>query len=338
MGCNLKDLIVKKTISISDLANKTLAVDSYNLLYQFLTTIRQADGSLLTDSKGNVTSHLIGLFNRTVKLMESNIRLIFVFDGTPPKLKIQELQKRQTFKEEAKKQYEIAKEREDIAQMKKYASRFTILTEEIKQDAKKLIKLLGMPVVQAPSEGEAQVAQLVKDKSAFAAVSQDYDTLLYSAPRLVHNLSIAGRRKRIHGKGTVAVRPEIIKLKENLGNLNLNQDQLIVLAILVGTDYNPGGIMGIGPKTALKLAREYKNDFDALFKKVGFPDWRNIYETIKKMPVVKDCRIEFNKIDKEGLKEFLIKEREFSSERVDSVLEKLHKSIGHSQKALAEFL
>lgn len=338
MGCNLKDLIVKKAISISDIANKTLAVDSYNLLYQFLTTIRQADGSLLTDSKGNVTSHLIGLFNRTVKLMESNIRMIFVFDGTPPKLKIQELQKRRTVKEEAKKQYEIAKERKDITQMKKYASRFTILTEEMKQDAQKLITLLGMPIVQAPSEGEAQVAQLVKDKSAFAAVSQDYDTLLYKTPKLIQNLSIAGRRKRIHGKGTITVSPEIIELKKNLDNLKINQDQLIVLAILVGTDYNPGGVRGIGPKTALKLVREHKNNFDAMFKKVEFPDWKKIYETIKKMPVAKDYKIKFNKIDKGGLKEFLIKERGFSNERVDSALEKLQKSTSHSQKALAEFL
>lgn len=337
MGCNLKDLVVRKRISLADLSNRILAVDSYNIFYQFLTTIRQSDGSLLTDSRGDVTSHLIGLFNRTANLLQNNIRPVFVFDGKPPEIKLGEIRKRHLAKEEARKKYEVAREAEDIAQMRKYASRFAVLTEAMLDDAKVLIKLLGLPIVQAPSEGEAQVARIVRDNNAFAAVSQDYDTLLYKTPRLLHNLTITGRRKRIHGKGSISVFPELIELAPNLQNLGITADQLIALAIMVGTDYNPGGIKGIGPKTALKLVRG-QDDFELLFRKLGFPDWEIIYNTIRHMPVAEDYSVKFKALDIEGLGNFLIKEREFSKERVDATLKKLEEEVKrHSQKGLGDF-
>ncbi len=339
MGCNLKELVVKQELTLEKLSNRVLAVDSHNLLYQFLTTIRQPDGALLTDSKGNVTSHLIGLFNRTSRLMLNNTRLIFVFDGKAPELKSEEIKKRALVKREAQRHYEIAKEREDIILMKKYASRFVTLTGDMIADAKRLINLLGLPVVQAPSEGEAQVAHIVKNGDAFAAVSQDYDTLLYGAPRLIHNLTIAGRRKRIHGKGSVIVNPELIDFRATLSHLNISHDQLIALAVLVGTDYNPGGVKGIGPKTALKLVQEYGSDFDALFVKVGFPGWKKVYDTFKQMPVLGDYNLKFGNIDLDGIKTFLVDERGFSREKVDTVLDALNKEVKkHSQKGLGDFL
>lgn len=342
MGTNLKDLILMKEISFEDLKGKMLAVDSFNILYQFLSTIRQRDGTLLKDSEGNITSHLTGLFNRTAKLMHFGIKLAFVFDGKPPELKEREREKRKTAKQEAMKLYKEAKKREDIESMKKYAARTSILTTEMIEESKKLISAFGLPVIQAPSEGEAQVAQIVNNKKVFAGVSEDFDSLLYGIPRLIKNLSITGRRRY---KATyVTIKPKIIHLSENLNNLGIDQDQLIVLAILIGTDYNPGGIHGIGPKNALKLVKKYKDDFDNLFKEVkwnkyfDFP-WADIYYLFKKMPVEKDYDLTIKKINPELIFELLVEKHDFSKERVEKAIETLIKSESKKQqKGLGDWI
>ncbi len=167
MGVQITELLVKKEINLNELANKVIAVDSHLFLYQFLTTIRQRDGSLLIDSKGRVTSHLAGLFTRSTKLIEAGLKLVYVFDGEPPKLKHEERERRKKVKIEAQKKYEEAKKKEDLEEMRKYAARTTRLTPEMIEEAKKLIKALGIPVVEAPSEGEAQAAYMVKKKKKF---------------------------------------------------------------------------------------------------------------------------------------------------------------------------
>jgi flap endonuclease-1 len=182
MGLAIKEILVSKEIDVGDLKGKVLAIDSFNLLYQFLTTIRGPDGSLLTDRSGNVTSHLVGLFSRTTNFMQQGLKPVFVFDGVAPLLKQQERERRAQIKQEAKREYEIAKEREDIEAMKKYASRTTKLTSEMIEDAKQLISMMGLPIVQAASEGEAQAAYIAKQKDAYACVSQDFDSLLYATP------------------------------------------------------------------------------------------------------------------------------------------------------------
>lgn len=329
MGLSLKDLIIKKEISIQDLANRVLAVDAMNLLYQFLTTIRNKDGSLFTNHKGKVTSHLIGLFNRTTKLMENNIRLIFVFDGAPPEIKQKTREKRAEIKREAALKLKEAEERGDIEQMYKFASRTTVLTSEMVEEAKKLISYLGLPIVQAPSEGEAQAAYLVKKGKADASVSQDYDSLIFGCPLLIRNLSLEGKRKKAGKFAYQAIKPESISLSDLLNHLSITLDQLIVLAILIGTDYNPGGIKGIGPKTALKLVKEFPQDFDALFQKVSWPasfpelDWKEIFYTIKKIPVTDDCSFTWQPIKEKELVHFLVEENDFSEERVKSRLKSL---------------
>jgi len=172
MGTQIKCILKSNVISLNDLTNKTLVIDSYNFLYQFLTTIRSRDGSLLMDSKGNITSHLVGLFSRTTRLMQNNIKLIFVFDGKPPELKEKERERRKNIKINAEKEYKKAVEEENIEEMKKYASRTSRLTEEMIDDSKKLISALGLPIIQAPSEGEAQAACIAKNKDADYCVSQ----------------------------------------------------------------------------------------------------------------------------------------------------------------------
>ncbi len=343
MGLALGDLIPREEITLDQLKHKVLAVDSFNLLYQFLTTIRGPDGMLLQDSKGNITSHLVGLFSRITHLMQYDIKFIFVFDGKPPALKERERERRKELKHEAQKEYEIAKEREDLAAMKKYASRTTVLTSSIIAEAQALISALGFPYVIAPSEGEAQVAHLVKQKKAFAAVSQDYDTLLYNVPCLIRNLSITGKKKKSKTLGFVTVQPELIKAPDVFKSLSITQDQFMVLAILVGTDYNYGGIKGIGPKNALKLVKQFGADYDALFKHVAWDErfsfsWKEVYAAFKQMPVTDDVCLAFKKPDIKQLKKLLCDEHDFSVERVDSALDKLDKTISSGQKGLGEFL
>ena len=171
MGTPITDVLITKELEITDLENKILAVDSFNMLYQFLSSIRQPDGTPLMDSKGRVTSHLIGLFSRITKLMEEGLKFIFVFDGKVPDMKKAERERRKKIKLKAVKLYDEAKDKEDIEGMKKYASRTSILNEELIEEAKKLITALGMPIVQAPSEGEAQAAHMASKGDCYAIVS-----------------------------------------------------------------------------------------------------------------------------------------------------------------------
>ncbi|MBU1204347.1 MAG: flap endonuclease-1 [Nanoarchaeota archaeon] len=342
MGTQLRNILVSHELLLNDLTNKTLAVDSYNLLYQFLTTIRSRDGSLLMDSKGNTTSHLVGLLSRTTRLMQNNIRLIFVFDGEPPKLKEMERQRRKEIKIEAEKKYEKAVEEENIEEMKKYASRTSRLTEEMIDESKKLISALGLPIIQAPSEGEAQAAYLVKKKGADYCVSQDFDSLLFGSPMLVRNLSLIGKRKK-SGLSYTTVNPEMIDLSENLNNLGIDQNQLIALAMLVGTDYNIGGIKGIGPKNALKLVKKHGSDFDNLFKDVKWNEffdypWKEAYNLFKNMPVTNNYSIEWKEPDRDKIINLLVDEHDFAMERIKTVLDRLlkHKE-NKQQKGLGEF-
>lgn len=343
MGLAIKEIISWKEIGIADLKNKTLAVDSYNLLYQFLTTIRGADGSLLTDSKGNVTSHLVGLFSRITNLMQQDLKLIFVFDGKPPKLKAEERERRKELKITAEKEYKIAKERKDLSEMKKQAARTTRLTPQMVNDSQELLNYLGLPVVKAPCEGEAQAAYIVKQNDAFACVSQDFDSLLYEATRIVRNLSVAGRRKMAGKLGYVKISPEIIVYTDVLENLNLNREQLIALSMLVGTDYNVGGIKGIGPKNALKLVRQHKDNYGTLFKEVKWCEyfdfeWKEVFELIKNMPVDKRYSIGFAKPNFSKIKSFLCDKHDFDEKRVENTLEKLGKAVDAGQKGLGEFV
>ncbi len=343
MGLQFKDIIQGKEIELKDLAGKRIAIDTYNILYQFLASIRGSDGALLTDQHGNVTSHLMGLFTRTTHLMQYRIQLIFVFDGKPPALKQKEQARRKQLKKEAVVAYEIAKEREDVEAMKKYAARTTQLTTAMIEDAKKLITALGFPIVDAASEGEAQVAYLVKQGDADYGASQDYDTLLYGIPALVRNLSITGKRKKAGAYAYETVKPQLVQIHEVLNTLGIDQEQLIALAILVGTDYNKEGIKGIGPKKALKLVKEHKKDFSALFRAAGWDaqydfSWKEIYDLLMHMPVSKHYAVRFLPFDTEEVVALLCKKHDFTEERIRGTLEKLQfYNIQKQQKGLGDF-
>jgi len=327
MGLQIGDIISKKEIQFSDLKGKIIIVDAFNAIYQFLTTIRQPDGTPLKDSRGNITSHLSGLFYRNMKLILEGVKLVYVFDGEAPELKGATREKRIEAKQKAKENYEKAVAEEDIESMGKYARSEAHLDEQKIKESKELLKAMGIVVIQAPSEGEAEASYLVKHGKGYAVASQDYDCLMFKAPLLIQNLSMSRKRKTISGYKEIF--PQMIELKEVLRELDINQEQLICLGILTGTDYNPGGVKGIGPKKALKIVQEYKTKekiFDAIGKdkyekyELNF-NWQEIYNEIDN-PNVKDIEIEFPLIDKAKIKKILMN-YEFSEERIDSQLEKL---------------
>ncbi len=330
MGLNISEIIPRREIEISDLNGKILCVDAFNTLYQFLSTIRQVDGTPLMDSKKRVTSHLSGIFYRNVNLLCEGIKLIYVFDGVAPELKFKTFEKREEGRDIAREKYEEAKRKKDFGAMKRYSSQLIRLNDEMIQESKELLEAMGIAVVQAPSEGEAEAAYLCRTKKEiYASVSQDYDSLLFGTPRLIRNLTLARKRKTI--SGWVEVKPEIIELERTLNFLEINLDQLICLGILVGTDYNPRGVPGIGQKKALQIVQKYKQPV-LIFKSVedqimSLPeqerfDWKEIFELFHKAGV-KNVDFRFGKIDETKIKKILVKEHDFSKERVEKQLEKL---------------
>ena len=343
MGVALTELLIIKEIDLDFLQNKVLVVDASMWLYQFLSSIRQRDGSLLTDSKGQVTSHLMGLMTRISNLSQQNIKLAFVFDGEPPKLKHLTLEKRKEIKLEAQKKFEKAQEKADLELMKKYASRTSRLTEEMLDEAKKLVGAFGLPVIEAPSEAEAQASLIVKNGGAFALATNDADALLFQSPKIIRNLNMAGKKKKTNKLSYETINPDMIELEANLKHLGINHYQLIALAMLIGTDYNSGGIKGIGPKTALKLVKEYKTNFDSLFNHVKWGDffefsWKEVFDLFKNIPVSENYHLKWKNIDEDKIMELLVEKHDFSEERVKSQIQNLVKNTNQkSQKGLVEF-
>jgi len=330
VGVQLRELVapVKVEVSLESLAGRVIALDAYNALYQFLATIRQPDGTPLMDAMGRITSHLSGLFYRTINLIERGVKPVYVFDGKPPELKAAELEKRMRIREEAERKYLEALERGDLEEARLYAQQASRLTASMVDDAKKLLDVMGVPWVQAPAEGEAQAAYMAARGDAWAAASQDYDSLLYGAPRLVRNLTITGKRKLPRRDEYVEVKPELIELDKLLKYYGITRQQLVYVGLLLGTDYNPGGVKGIGPKRALKLVKEIPN-LDALARAAGW-DFPIKPEEVAKLflepKVTGDYRLEWRKPDKNSVIEFLCDEHQFSRERVLSALERLEKA------------
>src|SRR3989344_2054099 len=333
MGLNISQIIPKKEISIEELKNKKLAVDSSQILYQFLSSIRQPDGTPLMDSNDNITSHLMGISTRIPNLIEKDLKLAFVFDGKPPILKIKEQEQRNHRKMLAEEKLEQAREEGDEELMLRYSKQSIRLNFKMIDESKELLKAFGLPVVQAPSESEAQCSFMAEKGDVYGVVSTDFDSLLYSAPRLIKNITASSRRKVRNTY--VKINPEMIELNEVLDTLQISQDQLIALAIMIGTDYD-SGIKGIGPKTALKLVKQEK-DFDKLFKQLNPDfDWKKIYATFKSMPIMKNYQLKWNEPDENKIKKILVDDHDFNEERIDRMLEKLNKKE-KNQKGLYSF-
>lgn len=321
MGVDLTNIVKPKELEAQDLLGKKIAVDSFNWIYQFLSTIRQFDGTPLMDSKNRITSHLSGLFYRNIKLLSYGAKLIYVFDGEKPEAKEETTKKRKERRKKARKEWKEAKQKGDYKTARKKSAQAAQIDDYIIRSSKKLLEIMGIPVVQAKGEGESLCAKIVNDGNAYATASQDYDALLFGCLRLIRNLSISGRKKR--GNTYIKISPEIIRLEEALKQLNINKKQLIILGMLVGTDFNPGGVKGIGPKKGLDLVKE--NSFQDLKDGVEWPFDIGMDELLKffNKEDKTDYKIKFNKLKKEKLLAFLCDKHDFSSERIESSLNKL---------------
>jgi len=329
MGVNLKGLVTAQTVSLEEMRGRVLAIDGYNALYQFLSIIRQPDGTPLMDSAGRVTSHLSGVFYRTVNLLEAGIKPVYVFDGKPPELKLREIERRAEIKEKAEEEYRAALERGDLEGARKAAQATSHLTGEMVDQTKDLLGAMGIPWVQAPSEGEAQAAFMTRRGDAWATVSQDYDSLLFGAPRLVRNLTISGRRKLPNKPVYIDVEPEMIRLDEVLRALNVSREQLIDIGIMLGTDFNPDGFKGIGPKKAKKIIEEYGSLKAAIERGAIEVDPHIDVDAIKEIflnpKTTGEYRLEWRELDGERVKKILCENHDFSVERVEAALQRVMK-------------
>ena len=337
MGVKLPGILPTKTIEWKDLKNRKVGVDFSNCCYQFLSSIRQKDGTPLMDSKCRVTSHLSGIFHRSLNLMQKGMKLCYIFDGKAPELKYETQKERKERKEKAFERYKEAADEEDIESMHKYSKQITFLNNEMVVESKELIKAMGMPVIQSPSEADAQGSFMVERKDLDYFASSDADCLLHGCPQTIPNLTLSQTRKLPGGK-FVYIQPQVIELKDVLLHLGINQDQLIVMGILTGTDYNRGGIPGIGPKKALNLVKQFKK-FDALFSELNPDfDWKKIYAIFKSMPVMKNYQLKWNELDEKKVKEILVEQHDFSEERISNLLKKFNENKEkRKQKGLSDF-
>ncbi len=322
---NLAPIIKKRILTLANLRGKSFAVDANNHLYQFLSLIRTKDGTPLKDSSGNITSHIAGLMFRSSRLIHDfDMKLVFVFDGYPPKLKMNEIKRRREQREKAIREWKEALRARDYRKAFSKAVMTSRLTKSMTDDAKKLLRLLGIPYLQAPSEAEAQAAYMAMQGDVWSASSKDYDCVLFGSLNLTRYLTIYGR-KYLPSKGVARpLKPELINLQELLLYHKITRPQLVDLAILVGTDFNKG-IKGVGPKTALKLVKKYKR-IERLPRKFQqeIPNYIEVREIFLTPKTTSQYDVNFGSLYEEGLYHFLCDQRGFNRTRVELVVRRMN--------------
>ncbi|EIN12797.1 PIN domain-like protein [Punctularia strigosozonata HHB-11173 SS5] len=321
---------------IKTLFGRKVAIDASMSIYQFLIAVRQKDGEMLTNDSGETTSHLMGFFYRTIRIVENGIKPAYIFDGKPPELKSGVLAKRFEKREEAKEEGEEAKETGTAEDMDRFSRRTVKVTREHNEECRKLLRLMGIPVVVAPSEAEAQCAELARGGKVYAAGSEDMDTLTFNAPILLRHLTFSEAKKTPISE---------INLAKALEGLQMDMSQFIDLCILLGCDYLEP-IKGVGPKTALKLIREHgglAGVMEHLREKgkgkggVQIPEywpWEEAKKLFEKPDVepADEVQLEWKNPDVEGLVQFLVVEKGFNEERVRKGAEKLTKFLNAKQQ------
>ncbi len=338
MGVDLKPIVEARKIEMHELAGKTIAIDAFNTLHQFLSIIRQRDGTPLKDSRGRITSHLSGLLYRTANMVEAGIKPIYVFDGKPHPLKLHTLQKRMEIKSEAEREWKEAIERGDIQEAFKKAIRTSRINDEIVKESKRLLAALGIPYIEAPGEGEAQAAHMAMNGNVDGVASQDFDCLLFGAPRLIRNLAVTGKRKLPDKQIWVDVPVEEILLEKVLEKNGITREQLVDAAILIGTDFNEG-IKGIGPKKALMLVKKY-GSLEKIMEeeKIRIERYEEVRKIFLKPDVSDEYKIEFKEVDEDMAIKILCEEHQFNEDRVKKAIEKYKKfAKSFKQASLFDF-
>ncbi|KAI5858105.1 PIN domain-like protein [Tricharina praecox] len=309
---------------------RKVAIDASMSIYQFLIAVRSEGQQLMSDS-GETTSHLMGMFYRTLRMVDNGIKPLYVFDGKPPMLKSGELAKRVARKAQAEAGFAEAKESGNAEEMEKYARRTVRVTREQNDDCKMLLKLMGIPYVEAPCEAEAQCATLAREGSVFAAASEDMDTLCFRSPILLRHLTFSEQRKEPIQE---------IHLDKALAGLEFTYDQFIDMCILLGCDYCDT-IPKIGPTTALKMIREHKSlekVIENLGEKYTVPEnWPYLdARALFHKPSVtdpKDLDYKWEAPDIEALVKFLVVDKGFNEDRVRSGAARLTKGLKTSTQA-----
>jgi len=336
MGFNLSPLVTKHELSLSDLSGRVLAVDGNNNLYQFLALIRMRDGRSFTDSAGHVTSHLVGLLMRTTRLMSDyDVRPVFIFDGKPPQLKMNTLKERREYRERAQKEWQAAVVKQDYSTAWSKAVRMNSLTQPMIEDAKRVLGLMGVPIIQAPEEGEAQAAYMAIQGDVWAVNSRDYDSVLFGSPRLVRYVTISGQEFLPSRGVSRPLIPELIELNVLLNSLNITREQLVDLAIMVGTDFNKG-IRRVGPKTALKLIRAHGSleNLPTEYQDKVTPLKEEIRQLFLNPRVTEEYEIRFRGLEKDGLESFLCDQRGFAPDRVELAIQRIQKFYARVGKSI----
>lgn len=240
-------------MELKSLHGRAIAIDASMAIYQFLIAVRSGapnqQSFMLTNSEGETTSHIQGMFNRTIRYMTEGIRPVFVFDGKPPSIKSGELLKRREKREKAQAALQVATEQGNVEEQDKHSKRLVRAGHKENQDCQKLLTLMGVPVVLAPCEAEAQAAALAKAGKVYAAGTEDMDALTFQTPKLIRKMTFASASKSM---------VQSMDHSKALLGLGLTQAEFVDLCILLGCDYCDT-IKGVGPKTALKLIREHKN-------------------------------------------------------------------------------
>ncbi len=324
MGVQIADILEKEELSFKEIRGR-IAIDAYNTLYQFLTIIRSQEGAPLMDSQGRITSHLSGMFYRTCNLLEKGVRPVFVFDGKPTDLKRRTIEERAERKREAAEKLASARERGDLEGIRTFAQQTAHLDQDMVAESKRLLELMGIPVVQALSEGEAQCARMCANGLVEATGSQDFDSLLFGTPVMIKNLTIAGRRKMPRRNQYVEVLPERIDLNANLERLGITREKLVWIGLLAGTDFNKG-IHGVGAKKGLKLVKEF-DSLEAIFQKLETTmDYAPVRELFMNPPYqeVSADQLKPRAPNREAVLEFMAG-HDFSSERVSAALARAFK-------------
>jgi flap endonuclease-1 len=323
MGVDISSLLESSEVDLKNLKGRLLAVDAFNVIYQFLSNIREYDGSPLKDKHGMITSHLSGLFYRNISMLETGIVPVYVFDGKPPALKAKTIKERIALKEKAEEEYRLSLAMGDYERAKSFASRTSRLTSEMISESKDLLNSIGIAVVDAPSEGEAEASFLCRIGSVYSAVSQDYDSLLFGSPRLIRNLTISGKRRYGRTGRVVDVKPEMIVNDEILRKLGITREQLIDMGILIGTDFNDG-IKGIGPKKAYQLIK--KNGSLKNISSIKIENYDEIRDIFLNPEVVDPGHIKVPELNEQKAIDILVTNHDFSQERVSSALSRVRES------------
>ncbi len=339
MGLKLKELVIREKTKLESFSNKVIAVDAYNAIYQFLASIRGPDGMQLTDSEGRITSHLSGLLYRNINFLSLGIKPVYVFDGKPPSLKTTEIERRRQIKRDATVKYEKAIAAGEMEEARKYAQQTTSMKDGMVKESKQLLGYFGIPYIDAPSEGEATAAHLTKTGQAYAAASQDFDSILLGAKRLIRNFTNSGRRKIPNRNTYIEIEPEIIETAKTLESLQVTPEQLVDIGILIGTDFNPDGFERVGPKTALKMIKQHSRleDIPQIQEQLQKIDYEQIRKIFLEPEVAEVDEIIFGKVNYEGITKYLVQERSFSEDRIQSSLNRLRKAIEKKSQNLDQW-